>query len=313
VHAATVPARTGLAGNPSDAYGGAALAVPVPSLTATVEVVDAPAVRVVGAGDEGSWADVGALVAHVDRYGHEGGQRLVTAALATLARHTGTTDDACELRWSTNIPRSVGLGGSSALVIATIQALAQRWAVTLEPLALARLALAAEVSDLGIAAGLMDRAVQALGAPALVDGDDARPVAALGLPTYVVAWQLRAAGPSQRVHGALRRRFEQGEADVLAAMTRLATLGRDAAAALESGDAVVLEACVRATWRERQALGIVGTDVVAMVGAFDELGVAATSAGSGGAVVGVLPPTVAPADAVAAISRLADGAVAVLP
>jgi hypothetical protein len=35
------------------------------------------------------------------------------------------------------------------------------------------MALAVEVDDLGIAAGLMDRAVQAFGSPVLVDGADA--------------------------------------------------------------------------------------------------------------------------------------------
>ena len=264
MHRATVSARVGLAGNPSDAYGGAALAVPVPGLAATVEIVDAPAVQIEG-------------------------PDLLGAATARLARHVGRTDDTFELRWSTTIPREVGLSGSSALVIATMRALCARWDVVVPPLELAHLALAVEVEDLGIAAGLMDRAVQAFGVPVLVDGADARPVTG-ALPMLVVAWQSAAAASSHGVHGPLRVRFDAGEKAVVGAMHRLAALGREAAAALEAGDHDVLADCVRATWAERCGLGIVAAETAAMVDALESIGVPATSAGSGGSVVGVLPP-----------------------
>jgi glucuronokinase len=263
VHRATVPARAGLAGNPSDAYGGAAVAVPIPALAATVEVVDASSMRV----------DL----------------PLIAAAVARLVRHAGRDDDTFSVRWSTTIPREVGLAGSSALVIATMQALCQRWELTVPPLELAHLALAVETEDLGIAAGLMDRAVQAFGAPVLVDGDGARALRLASAPALIVGWRASAAAPSHGVHGPLRARFDAGEADVVAAMDRLAALGHRAAAALEDGDHDALSACVTATWAERCALGIVGAPTAAMVDALAAMDVAATSAGSGGAVVGVLP------------------------
>src|SRR5438477_3723375 len=84
-------ARAALAGNPSDLYGGAVLAVTLPSLTA--HVVAEPA----------------------DELVVEPQNALVEAA----ARRLGAT---AKLAWSTTIPRSVGLGGSSALVIATLRA-----------------------------------------------------------------------------------------------------------------------------------------------------------------------------------------------
>lgn len=313
MHRATVSARAGLAGNPSDAYAGAAVAVPVPARAATVEVVDAPQVRVVGPAEDEHWTDVGALVDDTARYGHEGGRRLVTAATATLARHADQRDNAFELRWSTTIPRSVGLAGSSALVVATMQALAARWRLAIEPIELARLALAAEVDDLGIAAGLMDRAVQAFGQPVLVDGDDARALSVARSPALVVAWSAAAAGPSQQVHGPLRARFDAGEPAVVAAMGRLAEVGRRAATALETEDHETLGECVASTWAERRALGIVGPEVVTMVDALSRAGIAATSAGSGGAVVGVLPPGMALDAARDALGETCDDVVAVSP
>ena len=282
MHRATVSARAGLAGNPSDAYGGAAVAVPIAALAATVEVVDAPALHVDGPPD---------------------GARLVGAALTRLARHVGREDDAVTVRWSTTIPREVGLAGSSALVVATMRALSARWELSVPPLELAHLALAVEVEDLGIAAGLMDRAVQAFGAPVLVDGDDARALTVTRPPTFIVAWRAASAGSSHGVHGPLRERFRAGEAVVVQAMERLAGLGRSAAAALERGDHDELATCMRATWAERCALGIVGAETAAMVDALARLDVAATSAGSGGAVVGVLPR-----DADVQVVRIAVGA-----
>lgn len=304
-----VPARAGLAGNPSDAYGGAAVAVPVPALAATVEVDDADALRIVNPTSEAQWTDVAGLLHHAGRYGHDGGQRLITAALARLARQAGAHDDAFELRWSTTIPRSVGLAGSSALVVATLQAIAQRWQAELSPLELAHMALAVEQDDLGIPAGLMDRAVQAFGCPVLVDGEDARPLSVAEMPRLVAAWSMSAAQPSQGVHGPLRARFRSGEPAVVEAMERLTDLGRSAARALESSDGDALAACARATFAERQGLGVVAPEVTAMVAALGSIGVTATSAGSGGAVVGVLPAGTGDDEVRAALAGLSDGAV----
>ncbi|MEY2566007.1 MAG: glucuronokinase [Actinomycetota bacterium] len=283
---ARVPARAGLAGNPSDAYGGAAVAVPIPGLAATVEVHDAPTFAVAGPAD---------------------GRRLIEAAVRRMARRAGREDDTFEVRWTTTIPREVGLAGSSALIIAAMQALCARWDVAIPPIELAHVALAVEVEDLGIAAGIMDRAVQAFGVPVLVDGDGARSLVCEPMPRLVIAWSSSAAAPSHQVHGPLRARFHAGEADVVGAMDRLAAVARAAAQALEHGDVDALAECVRTTYFERVGLGVVGPELIAMVDALETIGVAATSAGSGGAVVGVLPDDMPEADARAALSRLCDG------
>jgi len=285
---AAVSARVGLVGNPSDGYGGAVLAAPVPDLAAEVVLSDADRLSVEGPPDEGAWPGVAALVAHVDRYGHEGGQRLVTAALARLARSSGAVDDRpFRVRWSTTIPRSVGLAGSSALVVATLRALTTRWGLDLAPDALARLALEVERDELGIAAGLMDRAVQATAATVLVEGDRFRTVTAPAPIPLVVAWDPAGAAPSGRYHGALRRRFDEGERRVVAAMEELAGLARRAATAVEAGDATTLAGLVGDTWRVRRGLGAVAPSHEALVDAAARAGLAATSAGSGGSVVAV--------------------------
>lgn len=282
-------ARAGLVGNPSDGYGGAAVAVPVPSLFTTVDVRDASRVEIAGPPEESMWPTVGALVGHVDRYGHEGGQRLVTAAVSRLVRWAGAVDDRpFSLRWHTTIPRSVGLAGSSAVVVATMRALAARWRLDVPADVLATLALEAERDELGIAAGLQDRAVQAFGATVLVDGTGIRPLSSLTPVPLLVAWDPAAAQPSQRYHGDLRRRFDDGDAAVVGAMAHLADLAREAAPCVERGDAAALSTLVAATWEARRALGAVGPVQEALVAAARASGMAATSAGSGGSIVAVL-------------------------
>ncbi len=293
-------ARAGVAGNPSDALGGAALAVPVQSLGATVVVHAADRLTVRRGDGIPSWESVSGLVSDVDRVGHDGGDRLVTAALVTLWRHLGEVgtapDDApLEIVWRTDIPRSVGLAGSSALVIATVRALCARWQVHLGPPELARLALAAEVAELGIAAGWMDRAVQAHDAPVLVDRplDEVSPVPPMRVVSpsapldLVVAWDGAGAAPSGRLHRTLRRRLEAADPEVLATVDALVEVARSAADALAVGDVGALARAVDLSCSLRDELGALDERTARMAATARACGAAATSAGSGGAILAV--------------------------
>lgn len=308
---ATATARAGLVGNPSDGYRGAVVAVPVDALVATVEVRDAERLEIVGP-DVTGWPSVTALLDDVARFGHEGGRRLVTASIARLARvATAAVDDRpFRLSWNTTIPRCVGLAGSSALVVATLRALARRWRCALAPDDLALLALEVERDELDIPAGLQDRAVQAHGATVLVDtaAEDGRPSitplrGSRPIP-LLVAWDAAAASPSQRYHGDLRARFDAGDPSVTAAMGDLAAAAREAARAVESGDEERLAALVDATWRVRRSLGAVAPAQETLVDAAHHAGMRATSAGSGGSIVAVVDD----ADRIATFTRHAPSA-----
>jgi len=293
-------ARAGVAGNPSDAIGGAAVAVPVPVLCATVELHDAERLVLRPRHDDG-WSSVDELVAHTDRYGHEGGARLVSAAIVSLVRwsneHGRQIDPApFELRWSTGAPRSVGLGGSSAIVIATLRALCARWGLHLDAPELAAVALHAEVGELGVAAGWMDRAVQALDAPVLVDTRDGGDVPEMRVLTacpqleLLVAWDPAGASPSGRLHAGLRERAAAREPAVLAAVDALVDAALRAADAIEGGERDELADAVEQTCDARDRLGALDGATRRLVGLASSCSAAATSAGSGGAVL-VVPPT----------------------
>ncbi|MFN7150300.1 MAG: hypothetical protein ACK4V6_12580 [Microthrixaceae bacterium] len=299
----TATARAGVAGNPSDALGGAAFAVPVEQLVARVELADADAMAVERLDAAASFRSVTALVEHTERYGHDGGDRLVTAAIVTLQHHLrrhgiAVDDRPFRAAWSTDIPRSVGLAGSSALVIATLRALASRWRAALTAPQLAALALAAESDELGIAAGWMDRAVQAHGRPTLVDtrslDPDGTPSMRLVEPAspidLVVAWDPAGAAPSGRLHGDLRAALAAGDPQVRSAVDDLVVAAHDAAAAVASGDVAGLSDAVGRSCALRDRLGALDEITASMADAVRTVGGAATSAGSGGAVLAVPGP-----------------------
>ena len=304
-HIGRASARAGLVGNPSDGFGGAVLATPVHGFSATVSVVDAPVTSVHG--PSRTWDTVSALTEDVARAGHEGADRLVTAAVVQLAawarEHrpgSDVDDDRVRLRWRTTIPRSVGLAGSSAIVVATMRALVQRWSLHLDPRALAVLAVEAERS-LGITAGMQDRLVQAVGETVLMEfGDEAwttvdgcrvpavrRVSPPSPVPLYL-AWRPDAASPSHRYHRSLADRFRDGEEPVADAMRRLGTLALDGAAALAAGDRTALAGLMDESFAARTAVAPQGAAHLEMVDAARAAGLSATSAGSGGAIVGVL-------------------------
>jgi glucuronokinase len=264
-------ARVALAGNPSDGYGGRTLAVVIPDFVATATA--APS-------DADSFHSPG-----------PGGEELMRAALARFRARIGPPHPVA-LSCATKVPREVGLAGSSAIVIACARALCDLCGQTLEQDELAREALAVELEDLGIAAGLQDRVVQARETLVAMDFSDHPSYEELDpalLPPLFVAWHPDAASPSGLTHSALRERYAAGDPDVTGAMARLADLALAAREALVSRDHAGFAACMNGSFDERLRIMRVDALTVAMVEAARSAGAAANSAGSGGAIVGTVP------------------------
>jgi glucuronokinase len=270
---ATCTARAALAGNPSDGYGGAVLALPVPDLFATVATSESDT--------------FGIRAADVDL------RRLLAAAADAYADSVGPLPSVT-ISASTTIPRSVGLAGSSALVVATLRSLGgwteHRW----DRIELAELALRVERDRLGIAAGLQDRLVQAVAQPVLMRFD---PVSFVtidvpeDLPLYV-AWLADATTSSDTVHRSLRRRFDAADAHVLRSMRELAVQAERAHRALSVGDVTLLGEAMDRSFDLRAGMLDVGDHQRQLVEVGRRLGAAVNSAGSGGSVVGLAPDAV---------------------
>jgi glucuronokinase len=283
-------ARAALAGNPSDGYGGAVLAVVLRDWRADAH---AAALR-----------DGPPIVSP--------SSSLVEATVARFARELEPDAVATSVRWTTSIPRAVGLGGSSAIVTAVLRALCELYEVPLEPARLAALALAVETEELGIAAGLQDRIAQAYGGLTFMDfarGRYERLDPAL-LPPLFVAWRTDAAEDSGKVHGELRARHERGDAVALQGMAELADIARGARAVLLSGDHAAFADCLDRSFDARRRMLVLDHRHVALIECAREAGASANYTGSGGAVVGTCRDRAHQAAVIQTLARTGCGVIA---
>jgi glucuronokinase len=266
-------ARAALAGNPSDGYGGATLAVVVRDFYAEAEV------------DFESQPEAEAEAGESARSAQSS---LVRATLIRFGRELVPEAEPATVRVRTSIPRAVGLGGSSAIVIATLRALCALHERELHPDELASLALAVETEELGIAAGLQDRVAQAYEGLTFMDFR-AGVYEALDpalLPPLFLAWNPAAAGDSGVTHGDLRARFDRREPAVHEAMTELAELAREARSALLAGQHAAFARCLDGSFDARRTMLALDDRHVAMIELARALGASANYTGSGGAIVG---------------------------
>ena len=279
-------ARAALAGNPSDGYGGAVIAV-------TLDRFQARATASAAAEPSAS--------PHSE---------LVAATVRRFARDHCPEPIARTVEWQTSVPRGVGLGGSSAIVIATLRALCELHDVSLGRGELAALALAVERDELGIAAGLQDRVAQSFGGLTFMDFGPGGRYESLDpglLPPLVVAWRGDTSADSGIVHGDLRSRFDAGEGVVTRTMTRLAQLAREARAALLAGDRAAFAASVDASFDARDQMMELDVRHVEMIERARACGAGANYTGSGGAIAAVCRDESHRAEVTAALREIGCG------
>ncbi len=215
---------------------------------------------------------------------------LVEATVRRFAREFERAVLETAVRWTTSIPRGVGLGGSSAIVIAVMRALCELYDVSLDPARVAELALAVETEELGIAAGLQDRVAQAYGGLVFMDFGPDGQYERLDpgvLPPLVVAWRADAAQHSGSVHGSVRTRFEGSEPEVVNGMAELGDLARTARTALIAAQRGRFAHAVDSSFAVRRRLLELDPRHVEMIDRARELGAGANYTGSGGAIVAV--------------------------
>ncbi|MCB0075611.1 MAG: hypothetical protein KDE20_29355, partial [Caldilineaceae bacterium] len=114
-------ARAGLIGNPSDGYNGKTISIIIRDYAARVVLYEWPTVEIVWSQDEHSRFDsVNDLVKDVRLHGYYGGIRLVKATIkrfveACEKKGYPLHDRTFSIRYESNIPRQVGMAGSSAI------------------------------------------------------------------------------------------------------------------------------------------------------------------------------------------------------
>jgi len=249
-----VHARAGLLGNPSDMYGGKVISFLIRDFSARVRLWESPHLtfRLHPQHDRTEFADLSDFVTYVARHGYYGMQRVLFATCRRFAdychqRAIPLRKANFTLEYETDIPRQFGLGGSSAMVIAALQALLRFY--RLQPRALpraelAQLALSVETQELGIAAGLQDRVVQCYGGLTYMDFSGPRPhyqrLNSRWLPRFGLAYPSEehiGSLESGRVHAPLRQRWNQGDREVKRVMAQIARCAEEGREALGRRDA----------------------------------------------------------------------------
>jgi glucuronokinase len=183
-------ARAGLLGNPSDGYHGKTISIIVRNFWAEVVLYEWDSVDIVLAEDDRArFSSVYDLARDVRLHGYYGGIRLIKATIKRFVEHCqacGLTlhDRNFSARYQTNIPRQVGLAGSSAIVVATLRCLMDFYDIHIPIEAQPTFVLMVEQQELGITAGLQDRVIQVYEGMVYMDFDKGREHSVDGLPCY---------------------------------------------------------------------------------------------------------------------------------
>ncbi|XP_031695648.1 glucuronokinase with putative uridyl pyrophosphorylase isoform X2 [Anarrhichthys ocellatus] len=163
-------ARVGLMGNPSDGFNGKTIAMSICNFWAEVTLVESQTLVLVPhpLNDPTEFGSLQDLFCISRKEGYLGGLRLLQATCKKFYQFCSKqgialTKQNFTLKYDTNIPRQVGLAGSSAIVSATLKCLMKFYNITDDDLPKsirANFILNVETEELFITAGLQDRVVQ---------------------------------------------------------------------------------------------------------------------------------------------------------
>jgi glucuronokinase len=304
-------ARAGLVGNPSDGYNGKTVSILVREFYATAILYEWESIELILSQDDQSrFESVDELVRDVRLHGYYGGIRLVKATVkkfvefCTQRREQGASgyelhDRKFSIRYESNIPRQVGLAGSSAIIVATLRALMDFYQVKIPERVQPSLVLAVETDELRITAGLQDRVIQVYGGLVYMDfakdamenvcGFDCGQYERLDphlLPPLYIAYAVDAGEPTEVLHNPLRERYNAGDKSVVEAMNKFASYAAEAREAIVLGDAQRLGELINANFDTRASICKLHTAHVQMIDAARSVGASAKYAGSGGAIIG---------------------------
>ena len=296
-------ARVGLMGNPSDGYHGRTISFTLSNFFAEVVLYPWDQLEILWSEQDKSRFDsIEELVEDVNVNGYYGGVRLVKATIKRFAEFSRQQNlrlrrQPFSVRYRTDIPRGVGLSGSSAIVVATLRCLLDYHQVEIPRRVQPSLARAVENDELGIACGYQDRVAQVY--QGLVYMDFTRMEDVCGyecgvyewldaslLPPLYLAYDLSASKTSQSVHGPLRTRIQDNQA-LVRVMGQIADLVPQAREALEQRDTPRLHQLMNRNFDLRSTLYNIRPSHREMIDTGRSVGASAKFAGSGGSVVGI--------------------------
>jgi len=295
-------ARAGLLGNPSDGYYGKTIALSVRNFRARVLLYPSARLEI-----KPSKADMPVFEDLEDLYrttrwrGYYGGIRIIQALLVRLmdyCREQGVTleNRNFTIEYESTIPLRLGLGGSSAIIIAALRALCRYFQLEIPLPVQAKLALETETKELGVPAGPQDRVIQVYEGLVYMDfrrelvesrgyGEYERLDASL-LPNLYVAYRTSLSEGTEVFHSNVRQRWLAGEPKVVEAMRQWAEYAEQGRAALLAGERETLKRLIDLNFDLRASIYDISRENLEMIRAARSVGATANFAGSGGAIVG---------------------------
>ena len=301
-------ARAGLAGNPSDGYNGKTISIIVRNHWAEVTLYEWDRLEIVASHNDMSiFRSIGDLANDVCLHGYYGGVRLIKATIKGFydycTKHgIKLKSDNFSIRYESNIPRQVGLAGSSAIIVATFRCLLDFYSVEIPKTVLPSLVLSIERDELGIMAGLQDRVAQVYEGMTFMNFShesmrtiegflcgEYEPISLEFVPPLYIAYSSDAGEPTERFHNNLRARFDAGDESVVNAMKQFAQIAQDAREAIINKNHDELARLMNANFDLRHSLFRLPSEHVEMINVARSVGASAKFAGSGGAIVGTYP------------------------
>ncbi|CAG8715893.1 7517_t:CDS:2, partial [Cetraspora pellucida] len=211
------------------------------------------------------------------------------------------------LCYETNIPRQVGLSGSSAIITALWRALMKFYGIENGDISLAmqvKLILDVELIELGINAGLQDRVIQSFGGIMYMDFEKEFMERNNGIGRYIRVpselipkglWIAYEGNPS-KIHSDVRKRYEAGDEKVVDAMIKFASYAEQTyhllldSSTSQTTKRVKLAKLMNMNFNLRQEIfgnKILGKNNLKMIELARKFGFAAKFTGSGGTIVGL--------------------------
>jgi len=295
-------ARAGLIGNPSDGYNGKTISIIVRDYAAEVLLYQTPELEILPcAQDRSKFLNIKDLVDDVSLNGYYGGVRLIKATIAKFFRYCHQNKIPLEsknftIRYNTNIPRQVGLAGSSAIITATLRALMAFYKVQIVKPFQPNLILSVETDELNITAGLQDRVIQIYENMVYMDFDKRHfkknnygyyeYIDPELLPPIYIAYKQNLSEVSGTVHTSLRTRYDRGEIKVIKAMKFFAKLAEDAKNCLLAGKKEFLKELIDANFDKRQEIMEITPANLELIKTARSCGASAKFTGSGGSIIG---------------------------
>src|SRR5215468_7185889 len=227
-------ARAGFLGNPSDGYFGKTLSFAMSNFRARVLVYPSARLEI-----KPSKVDLPVFENLDDLYritrwrGYYGGIRIIQALIVRVVDYCREQsieldDRNFTLEYESNIPQRLGLGGSSAIITASLRALSEYYGLRIPLPVQANLVLETETRELNVPAGLQDRVIQTYQGLVYMDfsrdlmesrgyGEYERMDPTL-LPKVYVACRTSLSEGTEVFHGNLRERWRRRDPEVVNAM-----------------------------------------------------------------------------------------------